>query len=82
MILESSSLLISETKVRRRPGVMPDLVGVELGLAVLTKPPVAEGTSSARGRKSFGKDVDEEGSAGRRSNSGSFRGESSTMDKT
>lgn len=49
MILESSSLLISETKVRRRPGVMPDLVGVELGLAVLTKPPVAEGTSSARG---------------------------------
>lgn len=82
MILESSSLLISETKVRRRPGVMPDLVGVELGLAVLTKPPVAEGTSSARGRKSFGKDVDEEGSAGRRSYSGSFRGDRSTIDKT
>lgn len=82
MILESSSLLISETKVRRRPGVMPDLVGVELGLAVLTKPPVAEGTSSTRGRKSFGKDVDEEGSAGRRSNSRSLRSESSTMDKT
>lgn len=51
LILESSSLLISETKVRRRPGVMPDLVGVDLGLAVLTKPPVAEGMSSARGRR-------------------------------